>query len=321
MAIPRVFVSSTFFDLRHVREDLDRFIKEMGYEPVRNETGAIPYAKQRTLEKSAYREVELCDIIVCIIGGRYGTDSRDQPGASITQRELKTALERGIQVFIYVEKGVSSEYSTYLLNKDNAKMQYHHANDRRIYEFLEEVYALPKNNAVSTFEGSKEIVDHLRRQWAGLFQQFLQDQQRLAEVEVLEEMKTVAATLNELVTFLTDERKNNDQAIQSILLANHPAFRSFQTATSTSYRIFFSTRKELNAWLTAKGFHPIAPNELDDDSVAEWNDRKGYLKLTTKIFDSKGKLIPFTEQEWNKDWVQYIENRAPVSNEEDDIPF
>ena len=41
MAKPRIFISSTFYDLRQVREDLERTIRELGYEPVRNETGSI----------------------------------------------------------------------------------------------------------------------------------------------------------------------------------------------------------------------------------------------------------------------------------------
>jgi hypothetical protein len=35
MAAPRVFISSTFYDLRYIRDDLERLIKEIGYEPVR----------------------------------------------------------------------------------------------------------------------------------------------------------------------------------------------------------------------------------------------------------------------------------------------
>ena len=31
MASPRVFISSTFYDLRHVREDLERSVRELGY--------------------------------------------------------------------------------------------------------------------------------------------------------------------------------------------------------------------------------------------------------------------------------------------------
>jgi Domain of unknown function (DUF4062) len=93
MAVPRVFISSTFYDLRQVREDLERMIRDLGYEPVRNETGSIPYSKDERLEVSAYREVELCDIVVSVIGGRFGTESHDQVGYSISQAELKRALD------------------------------------------------------------------------------------------------------------------------------------------------------------------------------------------------------------------------------------
>ncbi|SFL12861.1 protein of unknown function [Paenibacillus sp. 1_12] len=47
MARPRVFVSSTFYDLKYVRADLERFIKEFGYDAVLNEKG-----KQHSIDYS-----------------------------------------------------------------------------------------------------------------------------------------------------------------------------------------------------------------------------------------------------------------------------
>lgn len=124
MAKPRVFVSSTFYDLKQVREDMERFIREIGYEPVRNETGSIPYDKEASPEKNAYREVELSDIIVSIIGGRFGSESTQNDSRSVSMEELNTALDRGIQVFIFIEKSVLSEFSTYKLNKNNKNTKY-----------------------------------------------------------------------------------------------------------------------------------------------------------------------------------------------------
>ena len=72
MARPRIFISSTFYDLRQVRDDLERSIRELGYEPVRHEAGSVPYSKDERLEAAAYREVELCDVIVAVVGGRFG---------------------------------------------------------------------------------------------------------------------------------------------------------------------------------------------------------------------------------------------------------
>lgn len=43
MARPRVFVSSTFYDLKQLRAELERFIHSLGYDPVLNERGLVPY--------------------------------------------------------------------------------------------------------------------------------------------------------------------------------------------------------------------------------------------------------------------------------------
>ena len=246
MAKPRVFISSTFYDLKQVREDLERFTKELGYESVRNETGGISYGKDQPPENYAYREIELCDIIVSIIGGRFGTESQQEPSYSISQNELRTALERGIQVFIFIEKSVFSEFSTYQLNKENPSTKYQFVDDVRVYEFIEDLHKLPRNNPIATFDTSADILEYLRAQWAGLFQRFLQEQQRISELEILDGMKSVADTLKQLVNFLTKERRSKDDAIKSILLVSHPVFRRLAQITNTPYRVFFTNQEELN---------------------------------------------------------------------------
>ena len=61
MAKTRVFISSTYYDLKYVRDDIERFVLELGDEPVRHETGNIPYAKDTPLEKSALLRKTLVD--------------------------------------------------------------------------------------------------------------------------------------------------------------------------------------------------------------------------------------------------------------------
>ncbi len=309
MARPRIFISSTFYDLRHVRQDLERFVRELGYEPVRNETGAIPYDKSEKLETSAYREVELCDIIVSIVGGRYGSESRDDPGYSISQAELRRALDQGIQVFIFIEKSVLAEFSTYQLNKTLGEMRYRFVDSPKIYEFIEQVYSLPQNNPITGFETSTDIIEYLRAQWAGLFQRFLQQQARLAAISVLNEMNTTAQTLRELVTYFREERTSQEKAVRSILLMNHPVFRRFAELTEAAYRVFFTTEKELNSWLKARSWKPVTKEAMDHDSIAEWVNmhKKKYLKLTVRLFDSKGRLEVMTEDEWRPDGLQVLD--------------
>jgi len=309
MARPRVFISSTFYDLRQVREDIERFIRELGYEPVRNETGAIPYEKLEKLETSAFREVELCDILVSIVGGRFGSESQDDPGYSISQAELRRALERGIQVFIFVERGVLSEYSTWQLNKGNADVKYRFVDDPRVYAFVEQLYALPRNNPIAAFETSIDIVDHLRAQWSGLFQRFLQQQTRVAEVELIQELTATAQTLRELVNFLTEERTNKDEAIRNILLASHPAFRKFADLTNTPYRVFFTNEAELNTWLKARSWTLLEPEQWDKGSIAEWVNQAGtkYLRLSVELFEKSGRLKIIANEDWKAKWLQVLD--------------
>ena len=309
MAKPRVFVSSTFYDLRQVREDLDRFISGMGYEAVLHESGDIAYGKDSPPEGYVHREIEMCDILICVIGGRYGTESQQQPGSSITQTELRTALEDQVQVFVFVEQAVYSEYGTYSINKETSDIKYRFVDDSRVYEFIESVHKLPRNNPITPFQTASDIIEFLRSQWAGLFQRFLQDQERLQEIRALEEMKSVAGTLEQLVKFFTAERKDKDDAIQHILLANHPVFHRFAELTETKYRVFFTSEDELNPWLQARRWDVVPEKEYDEGSYREWEKREStqYIRLTEPIFDGEGKLKVYTEDSWKDSWLQLLD--------------
>lgn len=127
MAKPRIFISSTFYDLKQIRVELDKFIESLGYEPIRNEEGDIPYGKDEELQKYCYKEISNIDILVSIIGSRYGSSAiNDEKGKeySISQKEVKTALDNNKQVFVFIDKNVLTEYETYALNKDVPNISY-----------------------------------------------------------------------------------------------------------------------------------------------------------------------------------------------------
>lgn len=305
---------------------MERFIIELGYEPIRHETGAIPYTKDQALEFSAYQEVEQSDIIIHIIGGRFGTESRDASGKSISQTELAKAHQKGVQVFIFVQHNVLSELDTYRRNKSKKDIDYCHVDNIRVFEFLDDLYQLQANNSIVGFHTAKDITDFLRAQWAGLFRHFLRQQTRIAENRVLDEMKSIASTLQQLVTFLTNEREGHDEAIKSILFASHPAFRRFAQITGTLYRVYFTNRSELEAWLAARGWrtHPNDQWSLDPDSVYEYSGKEQYLKITHDIFDEDRNLKIFNERNWDDEWIQIEKYKTPPDEDDaepDDIPF
>ncbi|MBR6721755.1 MAG: DUF4062 domain-containing protein, partial [Alistipes sp.] len=187
MARPRVFISSTFYDLRQIRVELDKFIESLGYEPVRNEEGDIPYGKEDALQSYCYKEIENVDILVSIIGSRYGSVATTEKSQeySISQMELKTALAENKQVFVFIDKNVATEYETYSLNKGNSDIKYKYVDNPNIYKFIEEIKSLPNNNNIKEFDTAEDITSYLKEQFAGLFKQFIIDSKRVKEAYVI----------------------------------------------------------------------------------------------------------------------------------------
>lgn len=229
MAKPRVFISSTFYDLRQIRADIDQFLRGLGYDAIRNEEGSIPYGKEDRLEDYCIQEVRHSDILISIIGGRFGSESKDEQtiekylqAGSISQRELRAALENQKQVYIFIDKNVSAEYQTYLLNKGNSNVNYKFVDDQRIYSFIEEIKNLGINNNIKDFETSEDITCYLREQFAGLFQRFIDDQRRIKEVNLIAELERTSKNLNQLVEFLSNQSKDQQEEINQILMINHP---------------------------------------------------------------------------------------------------
>lgn len=333
MARPRIFISSTFYDLKQVRSDLEHFIREMGYDPVLHERGSVPYGNKEKLEEYCYREIQQVEIVVSIIGGRFGSQSAHHP-YSISQQELKTAYELGVQVFIFVESTVLGEYQTYLRNKDVAGVTFTYVDNPRVYQFLEEVHGLPNNNPITPFGSAQEVVGFLREQWAGMFQRFLKNQERQREVQIVRDLQANMQTLNQLVTYLTEEKQNSDDAIREILRANHPIFKQLQSLLNVPYRVYFTTRNELSQWLKSRLYKVVPSSAWDSSGFEEWlNDADQparpdkLLKISSKVFDEKGDLVIYTAQQWHPGSVtlaEYTPPDKPTGDQgitDDDIPF
>lgn len=227
MANPRVFISSTYYDLKHVRASMDIFIESLGYETVLSEKGNIAYAPDKPLDESCYKEISNTDIFVLIVGGRYG--SKISEGGrkkekeffdryeSVTKKEFEEANKRDVPTYILIENSVYSEYQTYLRNKNNENISYAHVDSVNIFKFIEKILTLPMNNATKTFEKFSDIENWLRQQWAGLFRELLQrmsDQKKFNElshqVDGLKEINTTLKTYLESVMQVVSPDKSSE---------------------------------------------------------------------------------------------------------------
>lgn len=317
MAKPRVFISSTFYDLRQIRVELDKFIEGLGYEPVRNEEGDIPYGKDEALQAYCYKEIANIDVLVSIIGSRYGSAGiikEKEQEYSVSQLELKTALKEDKQVFVFIDKNVFTEYETYILNKNNENVIYKYVDNVNIYKFIEEIKALPHNNNIKGFETAEDITSYLREQFAGLFKQFMLDNKRVKETLIIRDIENTAKTLRELVDYLKEDSQGKDEEINRIIRINHPMVGRLKELLNIHYNIYIEGKRDLEALLKARGYKF---NPIEEYWERTFNNELLKLFISEDLVEND-KLKYIKASDWSDDFIKL---EKAFLQKDDDLPF
>lgn len=182
MAQPKAFISSTFIDLKDIREHLNSFIEDYGIKPVLFEKDSITFTPDKPIDESCYKEVENADIFILIIGGRYGSPASSEKNKlkkgiknyiSVTKKEYLTAVDLGIPIHIFIEGNVLTEFHTYKKNKQNKDLNYAYVDDINIFILIEEIYNRERNNYLKRFASCNDIILYLQQQWAGMFKEYI----------------------------------------------------------------------------------------------------------------------------------------------------
>ncbi|NVI83602.1 DUF4062 domain-containing protein [Janthinobacterium sp. BJB401] len=229
MATPKVFVSSTCFDLSEIREQLTRFIRSYGFDPILSEHGDVFYKPEFHTHESCIHEVSNCHIFILIIGGRFGGEYISDKTKSITNAEHSAARQSNMPVFTYVKNSVLSNHNVYQKNKKMdfvSNIEYpaiekqEHAID--IFKFIDEVRKNPTNNAIEGFDNFQGIENHLRKQWAGMFFDLLRSKQISGQMDatnhLISGIKASSQKLEELVKslYLSSNAEDAKKEIASI---------------------------------------------------------------------------------------------------------
>ncbi|MEX1253994.1 MAG: DUF4062 domain-containing protein [Dehalococcoidia bacterium] len=214
MPAPRVFVSSTFYDLKYIRENLKHFITSLGYEAVLSEEGRIYFDPEKNVQEAAVAEVPSCQILVLIIGGRFGSGYMGTH-ESITNNEYRKAVEHKVPIFALVERDVYQQFRVYLFNRGNdqvnaSAIKYPGVDSHRIFDFVEEVQGQAFNNALVPFSDFEDVRAYLQQQWASMMFSFLTSR---SEAQRVADMLGALTEIGQKVEFLTEEvlRKVGDE--------------------------------------------------------------------------------------------------------------
>lgn len=255
MPAPRIFVSSTCYDLKYIRENLRFFVRGLGYEPVLSEDGAVYYDPSLHVQDACLVEVPTCQLFVLIIGGRYGGQYKESE-KSITNAEYLEAAKAGIPVFALVERAVYEQYRLFASNKGNSsvdahKITYPNADSTKIFDFIESVQSQTINNALVPFSDFEEIQGYLKQQWASMLFRFLTTE---GEAKRVGEMVASLSAATENIEFLTR------QVVQSV---GDKITRT--TVEFYDYLISFEVVRDLAIWKLSPSPKNILTHETLDD--------------------------------------------------------
>ena len=161
MAVPRVFVSSTCYDLKYIRENLKYFIHRLGYQPVLSDEGSVFYNPNLHAHDACIAEVPNCQMFVLIIGGRFGSKYKSETH-SITNAEYREAVRLKIPIFALIEQSVYNDSKVYSHNRENKaidakKINYPSIDKTDIFDFIDEVRSNAVNNAIVPFRDFTDI--------------------------------------------------------------------------------------------------------------------------------------------------------------------
>jgi Domain of unknown function (DUF4062) len=232
MASLRIFVSSTCFDLAPIRGQIRTFVHSMGFEPIMSDYNDVLYDPRIHTHTSCIEEIATCDLIILIVGSRFGGRAipeaiskidfdalleksksvehlKKKENISVTQLEVLKAVEIEIPIFTFIDNRLWNDHELYEKNKSKPilkEIEFPSIEKPEtaefIFEFINFLRHRTRENSINTFGKFEDIEQTLKKQWAGLFQRLLNEsrskQIEFKRIDVLsnqfEDLKTAILT-------------------------------------------------------------------------------------------------------------------------------
>lgn len=284
MAIPRVFISSTCYDLRYIRENLKFFTKNMGFEPVLSEEGNIYYDPKKHVHEACLAEVPTCHMFVLVIGGRFGSKFVGKL-ESITNHEYREGVKAKVPIFALVEQEVYSDYNVYQKNKNNPKVNekkisYPSADSILIFDFMEEVQGNAVNNAIFPFSDYGEMESYLKQQWAGMMFSFLSQE---GESKRVSNMLDTLTSMSNRIEFLSKQILSSlGTDLDKITVEMYDVMLKYGCVRDLAYMGIRPTPKEV---IKSDNYIELGKGKIHIDEEEEGEVVGGDGKISRPMFD------------------------------------
>jgi len=164
-----LFVSSTCYDLKSLREHLRSEIESWGHDPILSEYPSFPVSPELSTVENCKRVVrERADLLVLIIGGKRGSLD-PQTKKSVVNSEYQEARFTGLDCIVFVDKQVWDLLPIYRKNKE---IDFSPTVDNpAVFSFIEQI--IEDTKWVFPFSRTEDILTTLRIQLSTRFRDLL----------------------------------------------------------------------------------------------------------------------------------------------------
>jgi hypothetical protein len=273
--VPTIMVSSTFYDLREIRQQLALFIEgQLGYRALISESHTFPVDPTADAIENCRRRVEQdADVLVLLIGSRYGSIDLSS-GYSVTNLEYLSARVKGIPIYAFIEAPTLALYDAWRVADGTAREAIGGAVDSaKLFDFID---AVRRTDGVWTFpfDSAAVIIDTLRAQMA---------------------YQTQAGLLLERRVRTTPERELLST------LSGHAFRTTLERPSGWEYLLFAQVlRQEINSQADLRRVydHNIsfgAVESVDELEFLGWSQSR--LAEATRLSEAAGQLVNVTLQE------------------------
>lgn len=335
MAELKVFISSTCYDLSLLRSQLRLFIRNMGYEPIMSDYEDVLYDPRTHTHTSCVDEVNNCDVLILIIGSRFGGKAspealskinfetlknesisidalKENEDLSVTQLEVLTAIENSIPVYVFIEKRVWHDHALYEKNKTSDIIDKiifpsieKQETAKYIFNFINFVRLRTRNNNIFTFEKSQDIEEILKKQWSSYFQRLLREQ-RFSEGE-RKRFDVLSDHFEDLKTAILSSINDGDQRDIARGVVKYRRLFDFLLSFNTIDLSYIKTTHD--SWdnmLSQAGINRIVSAKPYDSNFSHFSRLRGFIIMNDDSYYELVRISPEIIDNISLDWSAFV---------------
>jgi SAM-dependent methyltransferase len=200
--------------------------------------------------------------------------------------EIRHAIKTQKKVYVFVANNVYIENETYIKNRESGNFKSAYTDDLKIHEFLADLRAKVTNHVILPFDTIDQIVETLKKQFAGLLQALLQKEASLTEGKTIYDLQETVSQIKKSIAEYDEKKAEFFLKFDSSIFSCNGVLFAIKRYLGLSQCSFFA--KDVNAldeFMTLVGFTTESPIEVSFDCNRYYVKQEGKIKKSLKILD------------------------------------